>query len=435
LAITTQKHSIARKFFDWLTSFFSVEGKMRANAHNWLELANKIHHFRRDELAAKDLADLTQKREALRSLVRERVDASRLKLGVEALEGVMRRTGGKIYPKSTVQEYVEFFLVAAIVVIGIKAYFVQPFKIPTNSMWPSYNGMTPYVYKNPADSPSGIVKLGRFLAYGAQHKELIAPDSGKITVPVFANSGGYLYFEKRPGRKWGIFPATVREYVFYVGDEPIRFQVPEDFNFDWAFREAFGYTAEQVAELARRSRRGDYNYRLVELDRDVVKGKVFLSFDILTGDCLFVDRISYHFVPPKVGDGFVFRTGNIDSPNMKDLSGQQIDQYYIKRLVGVPGDKIEIRDPVLYRNGQPITGADAFVKNGLREGKYGGYRNIGSLSSGGEVDVPKEGFLALGDNSADSKDGRYWGFVPRKDVVGRPIFVYYPFTGHWGASR
>jgi signal peptidase I len=416
-----------RKFFDWLTSFFSVEGKMRANAHNWLELADKIHHYRRDELAAKDLADLQQKREGLRSLVRERVDASRLKLGVEALEGVMRRTGGKIYPKSTVQEYIEFFLVAAIVVIGIKAYFVQPFKIPTNSMWPSYNGMTPYVYKNPADSPSGIAKLGRFLVYGAQHKELIAPDSGKITIPVFANSGGYLYFEKRPGRKWGIFPATVREYVFYVGDESVRLQVPEDFDFDLAFREAFGYSADQLAELALRSRRGDYNYRFVEIDRSVVRGKPFLSFDILTGDCLFVDRISYHFVSPKVGDGFVFRTGNIQ--------GIGVDQYYIKRLVGVPGDKIEIRDPVLYRNGQPITGADAFVKNGLREGKYSGYRNIGSLSSGSEVDVPNDGFLALGDNSSNSRDGRYWGFVPRKDVVGRPIFVYYPFTGHWGASR
>ena len=427
MANTPDKRSITRKFFDWLTSFFSVEGKMRANAHNWLELADKIHHYRRDELAAKDLADLQQKREGLRSLVRERVDASRLKLGVEALEGVMRRTGGKIYPKSTVQEYIEFFLVAAIVVIGIKAYFVQPFKIPTNSMWPSYNGMTPYVYKNPADSPSSIAKLGRFLAYGAQHKELIAPDSGKITIPVFANSGGYLYFEKRPGRKWGIFPATVREYVFYIGEESVRLQVPEDFDFDLAFREAFGYSADQLAELALRSRRGDYNYRFVEIDRSVVRGKPFLSFDILTGDCLFVDRISYHFVSPKVGDGFVFRTGNIP--------GIGVDQYYIKRLVGVPGDKIEIRDPVLYRNGQPITGADAFVKNGLREGKYSGYRNIGSLSSGSEVDVPNDGFLALGDNSSNSRDGRYWGFVPRKDVVGRPIFVYYPFTSHWGASR
>ena len=429
MANTTETRSISRRFSDWLTSFFSVEGKMRANAHNWLEMADKIHHYRRDELAAKDFADLQQKREGLRAMIRERVDASRLKLGIEALEGVMRKTGGKIYPKSTVQEYVEFFLVAAIVVIGVKAYFVQPFKIPTNSMWPSYNGMTPFVYKNPAEAPSAVAKTFRFLAFGAEHKEAVAPASGKILVPVFVNSGGYLCFEKKPGKKWGVFSATVREYIFYVGDqhEPVRLQVPEDFDFDWACRDAFGYTADQMAEKALRSRQGDYNYRLVELDLSVVKGKPFLSFDIMTGDCLFVDRISYHFVQPKVGDGFVFRTGNI--------SGIGSDQYYIKRLVGTPGDKIEIRDPVLFSNGQPITGADAFVKNGMREERYTGYRNIGSLSSGSEVTVPKDGFLALGDNSSNSKDGRYWGFVPRKDVVGRPIFVYYPFTNHWGAAR
>ncbi len=427
MATTTERRSISRKFLDWLTSFFSVEGKMRANAHNWLELADKIYHYRRDQLAERELADLLAKRQSLRAMIGERVDASRLKLGIEALEGVMRKTGGKIYPKSTIQEYVEFFIVAAIVVIGVKAYFVQPFKIPTNSMWPSYNGMTPFVYKNPADSPGAVAKTFRFLAFGAEHKELVAPVSGKISVRVFVNSGGYLQFDKKPGKKWGIFAATVWEYTFYIGDEPVRLQVPEDFNFDWAFREAFGYSADQLAELALRSRQGDYNYRVVELDRSAVRGKPFLSFDIMTGDCLFVDRISYHFVPPKVGDGFVFRTGNI--------SGIGMDQYYIKRLVGAPGDKIEIRDPVLFNNGQPITGADAFVKNGLREGNYGGYRNIGSLSSGSEVTVPKDGFLALGDNSSNSKDGRYWGFVPRKDVVGRPVFVYYPFTNHWGAAR
>jgi signal peptidase I len=283
------------------------------------------------------------------------------------------------------------------------------------------------VYKNPADSPGPLTKVARFLAFGAQHKEFVAPDSGKISVPIFMNSGGRLYFEKKPGRKWGVFPAIVREYAISIGQELVRIDVPEDFDFDWAFKEAFGYTSDQLADLARRSQRGDYNNRWIELDRSATQGETFLSFDIMTGDQLFVDRISYHFVPPKVGDGFVFRTGNI--------RGIGTDQYYIKRLVGVPGDKIEIRDPVLFRNGEPITGASAFDKNGRREGQYGGYRNIGLLESGSVAEVPSDGFLALGDNSANSADGRYWGFVPRKDVVGRPLFVYYPFTSHWGAAR
>src|SRR5690606_849055 len=66
-------------------------------------------------------------------------------------------------------------------------------------------------------------------------------------------------------------------------------------------------------------------------------GERMLSFDILTGDQLFVDRVSYHFVRPEVGDGFVFRTGNI--PDLARIGG---DQYYIKRLVGVPGDELRI---------------------------------------------------------------------------------------------
>ena len=426
MASNIPKSTKAHVFVGWLTSLFSVEGKMRANANNWLELAEKVYHYRRDVISEVMAGELQSQIANLRLQLKERTNAAKLKLGIEELEGVLRRTGGKIYPKSTVQEYVEFFLVAAIVVLGVRTYFVQPFKIPTNSMWPSYNGMTPVVYKDPSKAPGPLAKVGRFFAYLAQHKECVAPDSGKITVPVFINSGGRLYFEKRPGKKWGVIPATVREYTMYVGQESVKLEVPEDFDFDLAFREAFGVTSEQMADLARRSSRGDYNYRWVELAREAERGKVFLSFDIMTGDQLFVDRISYHFVPPSPGNGFVFRTGHI--------AGIGVDQYYIKRLVGVPGDKIEIREPVLYRNGKPITGADAFEKNGRREGKYGGYRNIGLLESGSVVEVPKDGFLALGDNSANSADGRYWGFVPRKDVVGRPLFVYYPFTSHWGTA-
>lgn len=426
MASQTQQNNKARLFVGWLTSMFSVEGKMRANAKNWLELAEKVYHYRRDVISEVLAAELQSQISNLRKMLKERTNAAKLKLGIEELEGVMRRTGGKIYPKSTVQEYVEFFLVAAIVVLGVRTYFVQPFKIPTNSMWPTYNGMTPQVYKDPAQTPGVAEQAFRFVAYGAQYKELKAADSGKIIVQVSVNSGGKLHFEKKPGKKWGLFPAVVREYTFFTGQEPVKLEVPEDFDFDWAFREAFGVSGEQLVDLARRSRRGDYNFRWVELEREAKQGQVLLAFDILTGDQLFVDRISYHFVPPTPGDGFVFRTGHI--------TGIGMDQYYIKRLVGVPGDKMEIREPVLYRNGQPITGADAFAKNGRRESPYGGYRNIGLLESGSVIEVPKDGFLALGDNSANSADSRYWGFVPRKDVVGRPLFIYYPFTKHWGPA-
>lgn len=68
----------------------------------------------------------------------------------------------------------------------------------------------------------------------------------------------------------------------------------------------------------------------------VSSGERVMAFDILTGDQLFVDRMSYHFIRPGVGSGFVFRTGNIDG-----IARVYGDQYYIKRLVGVPGDTLE----------------------------------------------------------------------------------------------
>ena len=121
----------------------------------------------------------------------------------------------------------------------------------------------------------------------------------------------------------------------------------------------------------------------LSVGKTVKKGEKILSFDILTGDLLFVDRITYNFFPPKVGQGFVFKTDNIHSQYMEKPqgSGNQVKQYYIKRLVGTPGDVLEVKSPVLTSNGQPITGAAAFDKNARREGLYRGYENRGMLST------------------------------------------------------
>jgi signal peptidase I len=174
-------------------------------------------------------------------------------------------------------------------------------------------------------------------------------------------------------------------------------------------------------------RDGTGRVRFLKTGRQIKAGERALAFDILTGDQLFVDRMSYHFTRPSVGQGFVFRT--------RQITGIGQDQYYIKRLVGVPGDELEIHNYGLYRNGVPITGADAFAANAARSGNYVGYRNELGLAKGRTMKVPSESFLALGDNSANSQDGRYWGYVPAKDAIGRPLFIYYPFTKHWGPAR
>jgi signal peptidase I len=57
------------------------------------------------------------------------------------------------------------------------------------------------------------------------------------------------------------------------------------------------------------------------------------------------------------------------------------------------------------------------------------------LESGDVLDVPEHSYFAMGDNSPRSKDSRMWGFVPEKDVVGRPLFIYYPLTKRWGLAH
>lgn len=429
---------------NWVGALFSSEKKMRENASNWLELAEKVWHFRRDRLSMQESERLRKATADLQHQLKVKADAGKLKLSIEGLESVLRQTGGAIYPKTSLVENVEFFLVAAIVILGVRTYFVQPFKIPTNSMWPTYNGMTPEVFKSKAEEPGLLAKAGRLVAFGAWPHRLDAPVDGEILIPLGGRENrGFVHSRNVRGKSWLVLPTTLRQYTIVVGNEEVTVQVPLDFDFDWAIYEAFFgnndvySTKKFVAALEAKIAAGETeireidgeSLRCVRTGRRVKAGERVLSFDEMTGDQLFVDRISYHFVRPTVGSGFVFRTGNI--PYIRQRAG---DQYYIKRLVGVPGDELEIKGTTLLRNGAPITGSKAFQANARQLGNYPGYQALGLLSPGSKVKVDPDAFFAMGDNSGNSEDGRYWGFVPAKDAVGRPLFIYYPFTQRWGPA-
>jgi len=433
----------------------SEQGKMRRHAANWLEVADRVHKFRRDQLSAAQNQRLVAAAGELRQRVKERADASRLKMAIESLEDVLRDTGGRIYPMSSLVENVEFFLVAAIVILGVRAYFVQPFKIPTNSMWPSYYGIT-HETDAPGESPGLAREAWRFLTLGGWHYQANAPAAGELLLPVFAD--GTLAFTQKRGRTALVIPTIKREYSFGVGGRTVGLTIPgggtstEDFRIEKTVEDMLRASGTKlrslrdVPEILQRQRASlassamtmwfngqNYERRVywIPTGRQVRAGEPVLSFDLLTGDLLFVDRVSYHFVRPQVGQGFVFHTRNIAEIGS--------DQYYIKRLTGVPGDVLEIREPVLYRNGAPITGADAFAANAAREGLYRGYFNGPAgraryLGPGETATVPADHFFALGDNSGESADSRYWGFIPAKDVVGKPLIIYYPLTRRWGLA-
>jgi len=446
---------------------FSEQGKMRRHATNWLEMAERVYDYRLDELSEAQGLKLQTVAGELKSRLKDKAAAGTIKAAIEKLETVMREVGGRIYPTSSIVENVEFFLVAAIVILGMRAYFVQPFKIPTNSMWPTYYGMTSEVFK-PGEEPGLLRKAGRLAGLGAINYSMKAPVDGELMIPVFRDYRPA--FTEKPGRSMFIFPTTIREYTFLVSGQEAKIKVPADFDFDRVMDEVFKGSSDSLYSAMKKAAdqapslesstmrvRGgtqpvDARVYWVPIGKKVHKGENILSFDILTGDLLFVDRLTYNFFPPKVGSGFVFKTENINSPEMQDSSGVQISQYYVKRLVGVPGDTLEIRQPLpaiadgkqesikakdgqLFRNGQPIDGAPAFAKNARKDGLYPGYTADGSLGFGQIVNVPGNSYYAMGDNSPRSKDSRYWGFVPDKDVVGRPLFIYYPLTSRWGLAK
>ncbi|EDY81528.1 signal peptidase I, putative [Verrucomicrobiia bacterium DG1235] len=438
--------------------FKSESSKLRESAKNWLYHAGKVYHFRKDRLSAAELSTLVQLSEEVKAGMKDKSADSRLRSAIEGLKKHMEQVGGNYYPRSSMAENVEFFFAALIIYVGFTTFFIKPFKIPTNSMWPTYYGMTGEVYHDESEAPGGIERAFRFVTYGAKHYSVEAPANGELLIPMREVSRGvYEIFQS---------PATVKRYflinspgierAFYVGDERVAFKYPADFVLDREviaplqeagkqtpydnipFRvrinpSSFAGTTTEVVYDPRSKRNVNVTLHLLKTGRTVEEGENLLSFDLMTGDQLFVDRMSYHFVSPKVGDGFVFKTDSI--PTVAE------DKFYIKRLVGTGGDKVRIDGTSLMVNGEPATGSVAFEKNSKMEDGYGGYTTMKGKSGRLTVDlsqdqtVPEGHFLAIGDNSHNSSDGRVWGYVPAEAVVGRPIMIYYPFTSRFGLAK
>lgn len=418
--------------------FRSEQKKMRRHAENWLRLSEKVYHYRQDLLKEKELQELVGASTHLRETLRRKEDASKLKLAIERTEDVLRKYGGPYYRRSSWTDNVEVLLVAAILAIGIRTYFVQPFKIPTNSMWPSYYGMTHELFTEPEERPGPAAGLARRVFLGARRHAIEAPADGEVRLMVRLPPDERLRariprVDFVPARKWLILPGMAARYQIWVGNEAVAVDVPVDFEqqVNAIFQEAFfsdprAFDTAVVQEW-RRQNASPGDVIAVATGRQVQRGETILEFDVLTGDQLFVDRMSYHFVRPKVGDGFVFRTGEI--PAIPE------DKYYIKRLVGLPNDTLQIEPPVLLRNGEPISGRPVFEKMNRREDPFTGYVHSGMLGPERLVRLPDNAFFAMGDNSPNSMDSREFGFVPESEVVGRALFIYYPFSKRWGPAR
>ncbi len=130
---------------------------------------------------------------------------------------------------------------------------------------------------------------------------------------------------------------------------------------------------------------------------------------LIEGDRIFVNKFSYNFSNIQAGDIIVFKTKGIDEIYSPDKP------YYIKRVVGFPNDRIEIRNGNIFRNGQLMTDPPFFLENYYTD-FYGRDTFI----------VPDGELFVFGDNSRNSSDSRDWGGVPIENVMGKAIFRYWP---------
>lgn len=451
----------------------------RKGAKEILRVGQKALAYRKDLLTNDQRQRLDQANQKLLGVMRSKpVLSDPLEEGAKEVDQALQESGGLYYHKKSVVENIEMLLVAAIVVIGIRSFFIQPFIIPTNSMFPSFSGMQPNIYEDNSEVPNFLERSLDKILLGAAHYKLKAESSGDLYLKL--QNGGSFRFARAhfPNGRFFIFPTTVREYVFEIGGKEHLLRVPAEFDLDELLARKFaGIENLRDLPMVVTQDHGFSGNRLKLSDQPVREGELALAFDILLGDALFVDRMSYNFVTPKSGDPLVFRTGSIDEFNRKvgtpvrTLIGE--DKYYIKRLIGEPGDTLEMRVPesiftngtdvrkgvpgVLYRNGEPITGNFAFEQNRKRTESlaedpdalnpfgFPGYRAESLLSNRSVLQVPdrdspnnptgKKGFFAMGDNSTDSLDGRAWGFVPEDEIIGRALLVYYPFTRRWGFTN
>ncbi len=123
-------------------------------------------------------------------------------------------------------------------------------------------------------------------------------------------------------------------------------------------------------------------------------------------DRLIVDKLGYHFKKPERGDVVVF------SPT-DTLAKQNFHDAFIKRVIGLPGDKVEVKGGRVFINDQ------ALRENYIDEDPQYQY---------GPVTVPQDSYLVLGDNRNNSYDSHYWGFVPRDRIIGRAIVRFWPMN-------
>jgi len=401
---------------------FFLPGKTRkvlSESELILESLKRNRIYTQDVLTRRDLEAIEALEERYPALLKARdVDALE-KLNKEAM-----KLGNKHFPSSPWdgwRENVEVFVVAAIMALAIRSYFLQPFKIPTGSMEPTLYGIEP---KPTKELPPGLpFRIYDFLIHGRTYSRVITKNGGKITE---LDSG------------------TMTIWFEYTDVHLTDAQGNEEVDRIWIRRSDVEQKLGLFPYDDSDSQTGDPHQKIYQ------PGDELVNYVTQTGDQVLVDKVTYNFRSPRRGEVFIFKTAGIPKLVHERGPEQEGSEDFIKRCVGLAGDLIQVKPPLLYlqkagdQTSQLEDGAAAFKKEFGQIDNYLGYTIVDSDQSTGTMDpdgkgqtyyVPADCYWAMGDNSPHSADSRYWGGVPRQNLVGRGYFVFWPFTERWGWIR
>ena len=420
--------------------------------------ATTVHkHYRRLLAAQRDLlspdaiAAVQTALNALTGAISSGANTGAVRIKAEELQFAAEKWI-KPYPSATWRENVEVLLVALAVAMAIRTFFLQPFKIPTGSMQPTLFGVTSV----PDFSPSKLdywmqsVKPALFEAEVQEQvrlRETLQIPTGLERFKEWFKGNSYVHVVAQT--EGAVDLDSFEPQKFLIFDIYLKFKINGVVHTIW-FPPDFG---EQT--LARRAALNPNH--IYHQGEDIVKMKVS------AGDHLFVDRISFNFRKPERGEIVVFATKGIEHPQMPQ------DQFYIKRLVSLPGEHVQIgNDRHLRINGQRLDASTPHFENvyGFNPAKpphesvfsghvngtvaetFNVYPQIApnfpdeeTIFTNQLVDVTnyatgegviKPSYMVMGDNTCNSFDSRGWGPFPAKNVIGKSFFVCWPITTRFG---